>query len=201
MSFAWAKKKIVGFADTSKQAESSRATSAKADSPDTRGKKTALPHVRPKHSLTAMVQWATVAFRASRGDDGTPQRHVLGDRKSEHWLDEDSFRDTWEFLPLGMLILDDHGDILKANRRTEHLFGYRRRDLVGTPVSRLVPELAENGWSAYREKFLPASQTVSPVSAHGLIARRKDGSEFPVDVSLRSPSNKKKSGGSRARRG
>jgi two-component system sensor kinase FixL len=201
VSFAWAKKKIVGFADTSKQAERSRATSAKADSPDTRGKKPALPHVRPRHSLTSMcrtvtrgvVQWATVAFRASRGDDGTPQRHVLTDRKSE-WLDEDSFRDIWEFLPLGMLILDDHGDILKANRRTEHLFGYRHRDLVGTPVSRLVPELAENGWSAYRDKFMPASQTVSPVSAQGLIARRKDGSEFPVDVSFRSPPIKKRAG-------
>ncbi len=191
--------KIVGFSATSKQADRSGASSAKADSPDIRGGgiKPVPWHAYAKHSLTAtcctatlqVAHWATVAFRR-RDDDGIPQLNVLRNRKSDRWLGKYSFRDTWEFLPLGMLILDGHGDILKVNGRTERLFGYRSGDLVGKPVSGLVPELAAKGWPPCRDETLPASQAELP----GLVARRMDGSEFPVDVSFRPPSPKKGAG-------
>jgi two-component system sensor kinase FixL len=135
--------------------------------------------------------WATAARRgAHTGSDGVPQRH--GSRRSipEEGFGEDSFRDLWESLPLGILMLDEHGEILIANARTEQLFGYSSCALVGQQVSVLIDELRAKG-----ERPGPGGrpriaqlQTCGP--EHNFVARRKDGSDFPVEVRFRSSSFK-----------
>lgn len=181
--------KVVDFFSVSKQPEVMKASRAKpgpAKVPNMRGAGLGCRGTRAKHPLTGTchratvraIQWATSAHRRSgTDDDGMPQR----------WFGEHGFRNLWELLPLGILVLDDQGDILKANGRTEKLFGYEGGQLVGEPVSVLVPELRANGKSGCRDAFLSMSQGVPSASVHSLVAKRKDGSEFPVEIGFRRP--------------
>jgi PAS domain S-box-containing protein len=70
------------------------------------------------------------------------------------------------------------------NRATEKLFGYPREDLLGTPIERLLPEALRKSHTAHRAAY--ASHPGTRLMGHGLIlaARRADGSEFPVEISL-----------------
>lgn len=85
-------------------------------------------------------------------------------------------------MPLGILVLDERGVILLANARTEQNFAYERGELIGEPISRLVPELWVNGKSAYQDDFLLASGGLPASSLHDLNARRKNLSAFPCEI-------------------
>ncbi|HTQ03056.1 MAG TPA: PAS domain S-box protein [Polyangiaceae bacterium] len=94
------------------------------------------------------------------------------------------FRGLLEAAPDAMVIVNDAGRILLSNARTAELFGYATRELVGEPVERLVPERHRGPHLAHRERYF-ASRAVRPMGAGlDLHARRKDGSEFPVEISL-----------------
>jgi len=71
-----------------------------------------------------------------------------------------------------------------ANAQAEKLFGYSRKELLGRPVEMLVPERFRGQHAAHRERF-SASPEVRVMSAgRELFGRRKDGSEFPVEIAL-----------------
>jgi two-component system sensor kinase FixL len=140
---------------------------------------------------TRAPQGGAATHRCSRtGDYGTPQRQASHSVMGEPGLREDSFRDLWELLPLGILMLDDQSEILIANVRTQKLFGYEGGQLVGQSISVLVPQLRVNDKSFYRDGFLSTSQALPSGPARSLLARRRDGSEFPVEIGLRQSSFK-----------
>jgi len=97
---------------------------------------------------------------------------------------EDTFRGALEAAPDAIVIVDEQGRILLANSQAEVLFGHAREDLLGRPVETLVPERFRHQHPAQREGFL-ADPRVRPMGAGlDLRARRRDGSEFPVEISL-----------------
>lgn len=97
---------------------------------------------------------------------------------------DDLARAVLESASEGILIVDRSGVIVMANARMEALFGYARAELVGQRVELLVPERARDAHVAYRDAFA-AAPSIRPMG-HGrdLAGRRKDGSEFPVEISL-----------------
>jgi PAS domain S-box-containing protein len=73
-----------------------------------------------------------------------------------------------------------------VNRQTEALFGHDRQELVGKTLETLVPEPLRHAHSAHRSDYFAHPITRPMGSRHELTGRRRDGTEFPVDVSLSS---------------
>ena len=86
----------------------------------------------------------------------------------------------------GIVIVDDSGQVVQVNPRTEELFGYRGEELVGQPIELLVPERQRDRHAGDRAA-LSADPQVRPMGLRlGLAGQRKDGSCFPVEISLSS---------------
>ncbi|MGN6780720.1 MAG: PAS domain S-box protein [Marmoricola sp.] len=97
--------------------------------------------------------------------------------------EEQLFRGLLEAAPDAMVIVDRDGRIVLVNAQVEKLFGYARDELVGQPVERLVPERF-GAHTHFRRGYLDEPRTRPMGLAGNLAARRKDGSEFPVEISL-----------------
>jgi protein-histidine pros-kinase len=97
---------------------------------------------------------------------------------------EGTFRDLLESAPDAMVIVDPDGRILLVNAQTERHFGYPREELVGQCVELLVPERFRVGHRGHRDGYF-ADPRLRPMGAGlDLFARRRDGSEFPCEISL-----------------
>ncbi len=89
-----------------------------------------------------------------------------------------------ESAPDAMIVIDGDGRILFANRQLTHLFGYEPSEAVSLRVEQLMPDRFHARHLEHRRRFLGAER-VRPMGAGlELYARRKDGSEFPVEISL-----------------
>jgi len=97
---------------------------------------------------------------------------------------EERSRALLETAPDAIVVVGADGRIILANSQTEKLFGYSRDELMGQPIEVLVPDRARTGHEARRDRYV-AHPGVRPMgSGLDLTARRKDGSEVPVEVSL-----------------
>jgi PAS domain S-box-containing protein len=97
---------------------------------------------------------------------------------------EAQFRGLLESAPDAMVIVDADGRITLVNRRTEQLFGYEREELLGEQVEMLVAEGHRERHRQHRSGYL-ATPGVRPMGAGlQLYASRKDGEQFPVEISL-----------------
>src|SRR5215471_2375610 len=97
---------------------------------------------------------------------------------------EEKFRLAVEASPSGIVLVNKEGNIALVNTQTERMFGYHRDELIGEPVEMLLPERFAGGHSAYRANFLAAPEARAMGAGRELFARRKDGSEFPVEIGL-----------------
>ena len=99
--------------------------------------------------------------------------------------DDEQFRLVVESSPAGMVIVDARGRIVMVNAQVERWFGYDRQELLGQSIEVLVPERFRGRHPGDRERYM-AHPAERPMGGAGveLFARRKDGSEFPVDISL-----------------
>ncbi|MBK5307169.1 MAG: GGDEF domain-containing protein [Frankiaceae bacterium] len=89
-----------------------------------------------------------------------------------------------ECAPDGILAVDDEGSILLVNQQVELMLGYRREELINQPVEMLLPDRFRAAHAGYRREFA-ASPAVRPMGGGGrLRARRKDGTELDVEISL-----------------
>lgn len=97
---------------------------------------------------------------------------------------EESFRRVVEWAPTAMVLVDGQGTIVLVNAQTEQVFGYRREELVGQLVEILVPERFVGAHPSLRKGFQDQSSPRPMGSGRDLYARRRDGSEFPVEIGL-----------------
>jgi protein-histidine pros-kinase len=97
---------------------------------------------------------------------------------------EDKFRALLEAAPDAMVIVNEHGRIELVNAQAEQLFGYDRSQLVGQSVEMLVPVGARDAHVGQRHGYMRAPTTRPMGAGAELHARRSDGSEIPVEISL-----------------
>ncbi|GEM_PF-770770 len=97
---------------------------------------------------------------------------------------EETFRGLLEAAPDAMVIVDARGCIKLLNAQTEHLFGYPRAELVGKPVEVLIPDRFRARHPEHVRDFVAAPHTRPMGSGMDLYGRRRDGTEFPVEVAL-----------------
>jgi len=98
--------------------------------------------------------------------------------------DELRLRAVVESSPNGLLMVDATGRIVLVNTEIERLFGYGRDELLRNPVELLVPERFRDAHSGFRGGFLGDPKTRSMGAGRELFGRRKDGTEFPVEIGL-----------------
>ncbi|HLK87599.1 MAG TPA: ATP-binding protein [Candidatus Binataceae bacterium] len=84
----------------------------------------------------------------------------------------------------GLIIVDRSGRIVEANSEAERLFGYSEAELQGRPVELLVPEHLRQSHAGYVQSYFAAPRTRAMGRGLSLAGRRKDGSEFPLEISL-----------------
>ena len=97
---------------------------------------------------------------------------------------EERLRRLLDSAPDAMVIAGNDGRIVLVNTQTEKLFGYKREELLGQPVEVLVPERFWNHHQAYRGNYMVNPQARAMGAGSELYGLKKDGTEFPVEISL-----------------
>ena len=93
--------------------------------------------------------------------------------------------ELYEMLPDAILAVDQRGVIRYANRQASRLFGQDRATLVSAPVETLIPEHLRERHVAHRAKYDFRSGIRPMGTGLDLVARRADGTTFPVDIMLK----------------
>jgi protein-histidine pros-kinase len=94
------------------------------------------------------------------------------------------FRGFLESAPDAIVIVDQSGHIMLVNGQTERLFGYGRRELLGQPVEILIPARFRERHAEHRKGYSDEPRVRAMGAGLDLHGVRKDGTEFPVEISL-----------------
>lgn len=97
---------------------------------------------------------------------------------------EHHFHGFLEAAPDAVVIIDGNGVIALVNSQTEQLFGYGRAELLGRPLEMLMPERYRGSHFAQTRAYTADPRARPMGSGLDLFGMRKDGSEFPIDVSI-----------------
>jgi rsbT co-antagonist protein RsbR len=128
---------------------------------------------------------SAVVVAPIRDDSGEVTGYVkLARDVTAQRADESMFRGLLESAPDAMLFVEPDGRIALVNRQVEQLFGYSRSELVGQKVEILVPERLRQRHVDHRGGFFAAPQVRPMGMGLELLGVRRDGSEFPVEISL-----------------
>ena len=94
------------------------------------------------------------------------------------------FEALLESAPDAIILVGADGRIALVNRRVEELFGYPRAELLGQDIELLVPVRLRDAHGRHRAHYLAAPRTREMGAGLELYGRRRDGTEFPVEISL-----------------
>ncbi|HEY0740109.1 MAG TPA: PAS domain-containing sensor histidine kinase [Chryseosolibacter sp.] len=100
------------------------------------------------------------------------------------FLTNDAFREIFQSMSEGIVMVDPSGKIVIANPVAEQLFGYRTGELNGLLMEVLLPERFRSGHVNFRKHFNANPHPRRMGAGRDLLALRKDGTEFPVEISL-----------------
>jgi len=120
-----------------------------------------------------------VEFVLSSEKDITHQR-VMRDAK----LVEARFRDLLESMPDGIVMINLTGRVVYSNSQAENLFGYSSGELKGKPIEMLLPQRFRDAHISHRSNYFIQPRTRTMGMGLELYGVRKDGTEFPVEISL-----------------
>lgn len=116
---------------------------------------------------------------------GKPSRILEVNRDiTQRKIQENKFRNLLESAPDATIIVNREGQIQLVNAQAEKLFGYSRAEMIGKPVELLVPEHVRGHHAGHRAAYAHAPKARPMGIGLALHGRRKDGTEFPVEISL-----------------
>jgi len=108
----------------------------------------------------------------------------VGQNITERIKKEEQFRLVVESVPNPIILVNSKGEIVLLNKQTEIEFGYTSEELIGEKVEILIPTRYKNEHIKIRNKFLVNPETRVMGKGKELYALRKDGGEFPSEISL-----------------
>ncbi len=130
--------------------------------------------------ITVSSRWALRTDAAGKPVSILESNRDVSRSKQE----ELKFRNLLESAPDAMVIVDRAGEIQLVNAQTEKLFGYPRQELLGQPVEILVPHRFHGQHAGHRQNYAHMPRPRAMGADLDLYGRRKDGTEFPVEISL-----------------
>lgn len=116
-------------------------------------------------------------------EEGTMVMSAIRDITDRKRADQ-KFKDLLEAAPDAMVIVNREGSIVLVNSQAVKLFGWSRDELLGKPIELLVPQRFSARHPDHRRQFFAEPRTRSMGAGLELHGLRKDGSEFPVEISL-----------------
>jgi two-component system, LuxR family, sensor kinase FixL len=139
---------------------------------------------RSIHARLAMFSPGIIRRTTARRDcDKAPVGMPDGSESTARQLQRDEhFRRALELLPFAVLTTNRHGQIVLANAATSKLFGYAQRELIGNRADVFVPVLQTHFDAALPAGIAAARPVQTAGSARDVFARRKDGTEFPAEI-------------------
>lgn len=132
---------------------------------------------------TGRVFDAEIALLPITTEQGTFVASTIRDISSDD-TSEAYFRNVLESAPDAMIIIDHYGKISIVNGQTEKMFGYLRDEILGQEIEMLLPEQFRERHVSHRAAYSGNPHLRPMGSGMELRGRRKDGSEFPVEISL-----------------
>jgi len=129
--------------------------------------------------------WANVVITALYDRDGVLEGYAkITKDMTERKRLEERFRRVVESAPNAMVMINSGGRIEMVNAQTERLFGYTREEMLDQTVELLVPQRFRHHHPEKREMFFRDPQSRPMGAGRDLFGRRKDGSEFPIEIGL-----------------
>jgi two-component system NarL family sensor kinase len=115
------------------------------------------------------------------GVNSSPFGPSPDERPAERDESGELYRLALESVPDAILVMDEEGRILIANRQVERVFGYPASELIGRPIEMMVPERFRAGCPQFRDRVVDEGQP-RLIAASEIYGLRKDGSEFPSEI-------------------